>query len=467
MKQQLELDLKLPFSPKLFMTFAGLIALPLITLSLLPEKAQGGLEPKTQQEAKLKALVEELADQPSDLLTQAPNSAQMEGISTAQGSSTNMQPEPPPPLAEPPAQMRWVDYTVKKGDTLARLLKPTALNASDIHQLAYETPHGRELVNLRPGEVIRVGTLNDEVKSIEYNPTPLISFSYTNEQGQFTSEKRLNSHQKTQILSQFTIENSLFVDGAKSGLSDNMLYKLMQIFAYDIDFALDLRQGDQFRVVYDAYVLENGKMEPGKILAAEYINKRKNIKALAYAQKEQINYYTPEGRSLKKGFIRTPVKIGYISSAFNPNRRHPVLNTIRAHKGTDYAAPVGTPIYATADGKISFKGWQNGYGNTLIVQHAGGISTLYAHISKFQRGLAKNQKIKQGQIIAYVGQTGLASGPHLHYEFRVNGQHKDPVKVKLPSAPSLSGKDLLAFKSATLEQLSQLDSMNPTALARQ
>jgi murein DD-endopeptidase MepM/ murein hydrolase activator NlpD len=469
MSQQLELDLRLNYSAKWLLVFCSLIALPLLVLSLIPDEAEGSLQPKTSQQHQLEMIVDSLPQHTLSLDTQPQIGPSAATPLSQEVSESLSEPTPESPQDSLPAldSLLWTELTVKRGDTLAKLLAKTSLSPSEIHQLAYGTTHGKELVKLKPDEVIKLGQWHDEIKEIHYSRDPMNRYVFIQEQGRFISENHLESHHKTELTARFTIQNSLFVDGAKAGLSDRMLYKLMQIFAYDIDFALDLRQGDEFRVIYEGAVFENGHIEPGQILAAEYHNPRKNIKALAFTQNKQTHYYTPEGKSLRKGFIRTPVKVGYISSRFNPNRRHPVLNTIRAHKGTDYAAPVGTPIYATGDGKLVFKGWQNGYGNTLVIAHPNGISTLYAHISKFEAKLAVNQRIKQGQLIAYVGQTGLASGPHLHYEFKVNGQHKDPEKVKLPSAPSLSGAQLAQFKHQSLSRLAMLERLNPQLMAQQ
>ncbi|CAG0905369.1 unnamed protein product [Cyprideis torosa] len=215
--------------------------------------------------------------------------------------------------------------------------------------------------------------------------------------------------------------------------------QVFSIFAYDIDFALDIRNGDSFTVIYDERFLNGEKLKDGPIQAVEFVNKGKTFAAYRYTDTAgNSDYYDENGRSLRKAFIRTPIKFARISSHFNPSRLHPILHTIRAHKGVDYAAPTGTPIKATGSGKVIFKGRKNGYGKTVILQHGKTYTTLYAHMSNFDKKLAKGGTVQQGQIIGYVGQTGGATGPHLHYEFRLLLQNPNSCDLpnKLVKSPS-------------------------------
>jgi murein DD-endopeptidase MepM/ murein hydrolase activator NlpD len=257
-----------------------------------------------------------------------------------------------------------------------------------------------------------------------------------------------------------TINSSLFAATDNADIPDSIALQLVDIFSSHIDFHQDLRKGDHFTVVYEAGFSNGGLSKPGKVLAAEFVNQNKTYQAVLYrdaAGKEA--YYTPEGKGLNLAFLRSPLEFSRISSGFTLARYHPVLKKWRAHKGVDYAAPTGTRIKATANGTVAFIGNKGGYGNAVILQHQNGISTLYGHLSRFATGLRKGQKIAQGEIIGQVGSTGLASGPHLHYEFLVHGQHKDPLKVAMPLSETLSPAALASFKRQTQPWLAQLDLM--------
>jgi murein DD-endopeptidase MepM/ murein hydrolase activator NlpD len=243
--------------------------------------------------------------------------------------------------------------------------------------------------------------------------------------------------------------------------------ELANIFGWDIDFALDLRKNDQFSILYEKQFVDGEEIAAGNILAAEFSNRGKTFRAVRFVDpKGHANYFTPDGNSMRKTFLRTPVDFARISSRFNLKRKHPVLNQIRAHKGVDYAASTGTPIKATGDGKIIFRGWKGGYGRVVIVQHGQRYTTLYAHLSKFNHKRKKGGYVKQGQIIAYVGKSGLATGPHLHYEFRVNGVHRNPLTVPLPHAKPITKQYLAEFSKQTQPLISQLDQIKTVRLAQ-
>jgi murein DD-endopeptidase MepM/ murein hydrolase activator NlpD len=263
-----------------------------------------------------------------------------------------------------------------------------------------------------------------------------------------------------------TIDDSLFLAGRKAGLSDALIMELAGIFGWDIDFALDIRNGDSFIVVYEENYLNGEKISDGKILAAEFINQNTPHRALRYTDASgNTEYYSEDGKNMRKAFLRTPVDFRRISSRFNLRRKHPILNRIRAHKGVDYSAGRGTPVRATGNGKIIHRGRKGGYGKTIVIRHGSKYSTLYAHLNGYKRGLRNGSKVKQGQIIGYVGSTGLATGPHLHYEFRVNGVHRNPLTVKLPSAKNLAKKFRPDFTQQTSQYVAQLDSLKRTLLA--
>ena len=242
----------------------------------------------------------------------------------------------------------------------------------------------------------------------------------------------------------------MFLAGTNAGMEQSLIMEVASIFGWDIDFALDIRSNDRFSVLYEEHFLNGEKLRNGPILAAEFTNQGKTFKAVRYTDsKGSSNYFTPEGNSMRKAFLRTPVDFARISSHFNLKRKHPVLNRIRAHKGTDYAAPTGTPIKAAGDGKVTWAGTKGGYGRTVMIQHGQSYKTLYAHMRRYGKGIRSGVRVKQGQIIGYVGSSGLATGPHLHYEFYVNGAVRNPVRVSLPKAKAIPKKELANFKAQT------------------
>jgi len=265
-----------------------------------------------------------------------------------------------------------------------------------------------------------------------------------------------------------TIESSLFVSARAAGISPEIILKLANdIFGWDIDFALDIRTGDEFSVVYEQKYRDGTYIGDGRVLAAAFTNNGKTHRAIYFesADKAIADYFAPDGRSMRRQFLRAPLDFTRISSNFNPRRRHPILNTIRAHKGVDYAAPTGTVIKAAGDGRVDFVGTKGGYGRVVILEHGGGISTLYGHMSRFANGLHRGQRVKQGTTIGYVGSTGAATGPHLHYEYRVNGIHKNPRTVPLPDAAPIPEAYRAEFQGHTDQVLALLDRAADTAVA--
>ena len=352
---------------------------------------------------------------------------------------------------------RWTEITVKKGDSTSTLFDQLNIH-SQLHAVMRTTEAKKMLQRIRPGDKLKVLKDGSRLLELSYRPDATHRLEVTRSKDGYQA-KILEDRIETRDMSAHgEISNSLFVAGKKAGISDNLIMQLVGIFSYDIDFALDIRKGDSFHIIYQERYSEDGrKLKNGPILAAQFVNRGHIYRALRYTDKKgNTDYYTPSGRSLKKAFIRTPVRFSRISSHFNPNRRHPILHTIRAHKGVDYAASTGTAVKATGNGRVKFAGRKGGYGNTIIIQHGKHYSTLYAHLNGFKRGLKKGKKVKQGQVIGYVGHTGRATGPHLHYEFRVNGVHKNPLTVKLPKAAPLPRSALTAFKQQIKPLLAQL-----------
>ncbi|MBM95900.1 MAG: peptidase M23 [Oceanospirillaceae bacterium] len=329
--------------------------------------------------------------------------------------------------------------TIRSGDSLSVLFDRNNLSASDVIAIASAVP--REALKLRPGQEISwTRTADGKVQEMDIQLSPLVSHRVTRTvDNEFAYRFDEKAAQRYPQYASATVNTSLFYDGNKAGVPEQVLINLAGIFGWDIDFALDIRKGDSFAIVYEEIWLNGEKIGNGEILAARFINQERTYSAIRYVDRlGNPSYYTPQGLSMRKEFLRNPIDFARISSRFNLRRKHPVLNKIRAHRGTDYAAPIGTPIKAAGDGKVTFAGRKGGYGNVIIIQHGARYQTLYAHMNGFHRSIRRGRKVRQGQIIGYVGTTGMSTGPHLHYEFRVDGVHRDSLKVKLPKAKPIA-----------------------------
>ena len=362
----------------------------------------------------------------------------------------------------------WYHVTIKSGDNLSTLFSTQGLSAGVVHQVANTPKHGKTLANIRPGESLEFRiTPQGNLTQLRYVQSKLESIFFNKTDDGYQAELITMAPEIRPGYTRGVIESSLFMASQKAGLSENLTMELAGIFGWDIDFVLDIRSGDSFHLIYEEKYLEGEKLGDGNILAASFTNQGQTYTAIRYTDSQgNTDYYTPDGKSMKKAFLRTPVDFTRISSRFNPNRLHPVFKTKRPHRGVDYAAPTNTPIKAAGDGRIKFSGWQNGYGNVVYIEHPNNIVTVYAHANKLAR-LKKGQKIRQGQTIAYVGQTGWATGPHLHYEFRVNGVHRNPVTVKLPDAAPIARSEMANFKQRSALILARLKAQSETLLASQ
>lgn len=366
--------------------------------------------------------------------------------------------------------LSWKEVEVKPGDNLSLIFPRVGLSARDVYEVAQTGDAIKPLLNLKPGQTLRFGLAESgdetELKQLQLKLSPIETLVLKADEDGYTTETATRETESRQQQVAGVIENSLFLDGHKAGMSDKLIMEMAHIFGWDIDFALDLRQGDSFKVIYQEAYLDGEKLNDGDILAAEFTNRGKTFRAVRFTDAEgNSHFFAPNGDSMRKTFMRTPVHFTRISSRFNPNRKHPILKTARPHRGVDYAAPSGTPILATGDGKVDFIGNKGGYGRVIILSHGGKYSTLYGHMSGFKKGLKRGQRVKQGQTIGYVGMSGLATGPHLHYEFRVNGVHHNPLTVAFPQAEPLNAKYMAEFKQQSQPLLAQLDSLTPSALA--
>lgn len=340
--------------------------------------------------------------------------------------------------------------TVKSGDNLSFLFQRAGLSDTSLHELMSSTPSTQQLTKLHPGQTFTFEIADGKLYALRYKKNRLNTIQFTRTEDGFKDSSTSLTPDIQNAFREVTIVNSLFLAGTNAGLEDSLIMELANIFGWDIDFALSIRTNDSFKVLYEEHFLNGEKLRNGPILAAEFTNQGTTFKAVRYVDNEGIsNYYTQEGKSMRKAFLRTPVDFARISSHFNLRRKHPILNKIRAHKGTDYDAPTGTPIKAAGDGRVIFAGTKGGYGRTVILQHGQSYKTLYAHMSKYGKGIRTGKQVKQGQFIGYVGTSGLSTGPHLHYEFYLNGVVRNPVKVPLPKAESIPESELEAFKTQT------------------
>ncbi len=343
-------------------------------------------------------------------------------------------------------ELTWHKHKVRRGDSLTRIFVKHGVPVREALRVA-DDPGTEPLRRLIPGRELRIGLdANGRFAAMTYDVSRFETLRVDAGDEELTVET-LETH--IDIKEKFvsgTITSSLFEAGSRAGLSDKLILELVAIFGWDIDFALDVRRGDRFIVAYEELFADGEAIGSGDILAAQFVNQGTVHRAVRHVDDEgNTAYFTSEGQSLRGAFLRTPVKLSRITSGFSKRRYHPVLKTWRAHKGVDYGAPTGTPVVATADGRVSTLGRQGGYGRTVVLRHGGAFSTLYAHLSRFRDGLRKGDTVRQGDVIGYVGRSGLATGPHLHYEFREHGVHRDPLTYKGPDRESIPPQHRAVF----------------------
>jgi len=359
------------------------------------------------------------------------------------------------------------EITVRRGDSLALIFRRAGLSAQQVHEVMHLAPATRRLRDLRPGDRLTLAVdAQNRLRALEYRRSPTRRLVVRRGDDGLSARVIDREPQVRTAYAGAVIEDSLFVAGQRAGLPDSLIMELAHIFGWDIDFALDIRPGDRFTVLYERRYLDGRALDDGEILAAEFVNRGRTYRALRYTDpRGRTDYYTPDGHSMRKAFIRTPVAFTRISSRFSLHRRHPILHRSRRHVGVDYAAPVGTPVRAAGDGRVVFVGRKGGYGRTVILDHGRGYTTLYAHLSRYARGLRRGGRVRQSRVIGYVGRSGLATGPHLHYEFRIHGVHRDPLRVHLPDAQPIAARYRPAFRRAVRPLLAQLDVLSRHQLA--
>jgi murein DD-endopeptidase MepM/ murein hydrolase activator NlpD len=367
---------------------------------------------------------------------------------TATDSAVDM-PQPAPP--EDP----WDVVTVQSGQNLDAIFRKQGFSISLLHRILALDDDTRKLTKIRPGDEFAFRRHADQsLRQLRYAISEDRWLIIDNEDGTPVShsEDRLITNQINEA--QGTIKSSLFLAGKTAGLKDGMIMELANIFGWDIDFVLDIREGDQFHLVYEQRYRDGEFLRDGNILAATFVNQGEKFQAVRFETEDGPQHFAPDGHNMRKAFLRAPLNFSYVSSSFNPKRYHPILKRVKAHNGIDYRAPTGTPVYAAGDGRVIRSAYDSANGNHVFIQHANSIVTKYLHFSK--RRVNKGQRVSQGQVIGLVGSTGLSQAPHLHYEFLLNGVHRNPRTVSLPKALPLQGSKLVQFQQHAAPYLTQL-----------
>lgn len=360
----------------------------------------------------------------------------------------------------------WQSITVKSGENLSLIFDRLHLSPAVLYQVMLAGKETAILKKLIPGDQLQFRIDRGELQAIRYEQSLTSMLQITRQGNIFHSATIVTELERRTREATGQIRDSLYQAALDAGLSDNLIMRFVAIYGWDIDFALDIRKGDGFKLIYEEQYKDGKKVGEGPILVAEFSNRGNIYRAVRYTSPDDLTgYYNENGYSMRKAFLRTPLKFNYISSGFSLRRKHPILNRIRAHKGVDYAAPTGTPVKATGDGTVIMAGRNGGYGNMIELRHGGIYSTVYAHLSRLAKGVKRGKHVNQGDIIGYVGMTGLATGPHLHYEFRVHGVHQNPLTVKLPKALKIPDGEMARFYQQTRPLLAKLESYNQSDFA--
>ncbi|KHK65357.1 MULTISPECIES: peptidoglycan DD-metalloendopeptidase family protein [Pseudomonas] len=459
-----------PLYPKTHLLAASGIA-ALLSLALL-------VFPSSDVEAKKTTLSLEL-ESPAEQLTQEQDAAEAVQATNEAAASPFAQIENSPEdtvqaaaQAEAPAAAEKKgpnhrEVIVAKGDTLSTLFEKVGLPSTSVHEVLASDKQAKQFTQLQRGQKLEF-ELNPEgqLTNLHTKLSDLESITLTKNDKGYVFNRITAKPTVRSAYAHGVINSSLSQSAARAGLSHSLTMDMASVFGYDIDFAQDIRQGDEFDVIYEQKVVNGKSVGNGPILSARFTNRGKTYTAVRYTNKQgNSSYYTADGNSMRKAFIRTPVDFARISSKFSAGRKHPILNKIRAHKGVDYAAPRGTPIKAAGDGKVLLAGRRGGYGNTVIIQHGNTYRTLYGHMQGFAKGVKTGGSVKQGQVIGYIGTTGLSTGPHLHYEFQVNGVHVDPLGQKLPMADPIAKGERARFLAQSQPLMARMDQEKATMLA--
>lgn len=460
-----------PLYPKSHLLAASGIA-ALLSLALLVFPSSDVEAKKTTLSLELETPAEQLKDEskaaPLVQSTESTGSpfAQIEGDEPA----TEQAAEQPQPVAQEKAQDKAPGHrevVVARGDTLSTLFAKVGLPGNVVHDVLASDKQAKQFSQLKHGQVLQFELDKDgQLASLHSQVSNLESIRLNKTDKGYAFEREITKPLVRTAYAHGVIKSSLSASAQRAGLSHSLTMDMARVLGYDIDFAQDIRPGDEFDVVYEQKVMDGKVIGTGNILSARFTNRGKTYTAVRYTNKQgNTSYYTADGNSLRKAFIRTPVDFARISSRFSAGRKHPILNKIRAHKGVDYAAPRGTPIKAAGDGRIELAGRRGGYGNTVIIAHGNTYKTLYGHMQGFAKGIKTGSNVKQGQIIGYIGTTGLSTGPHLHYEFQVNGVHVDPLSQKVPMADPIAKAERQRFMQQSQPLIARMDQEKATLLA--
>ncbi|MCF6762758.1 peptidoglycan DD-metalloendopeptidase family protein [Pseudomonas fragi] len=456
-----------PLYPKTHLLAASGIA-ALLSLALLVFPSSEVEAKRTTLNLELETPAEQLTqDQDAADLVQATNEAnpspfaQIEQQDSAPVETAKVE-------APAPAAPTHREVIVSKGDTLSTLFQKVGLPATSVHEVLASDKQAKQFSQLKHGQKLEFEMSPDglQLNKLHSQVSDLETITLNKNAKGYTFRRVTTQPTMRSAYAHGVISSSLSVSGQRAGLPHSTTMDMAKVFGYDIDFAQDIRPGDQFELIYEQKVINGKTVGTGNILSARFTNRGKTFTAVRYTNKQGIsNYYTADGNSMRKAFIRTPVDFARISSRFSSGRKHPILNKIRAHKGVDYAAPRGTPIKATGDGKVLLAGRRGGYGNTVIIQHGNTYRTLYGHMQGFAKGVKTGGSVKQGQVIGYIGTTGLSTGPHLHYEFQVNGVHVDPLGQKLPMADPIAKAERTRFLQQSQPLMARMNQEKATLLA--
>jgi murein DD-endopeptidase MepM/ murein hydrolase activator NlpD len=359
-----------------------------------------------------------------------------------------------------------IEVIVSRNDTLDAIFRRMALDTADLAAIRQLPGIRQSLDFLKPGDAIKVTHADGAIRELTRKVSETQTLTVVRKDEGFAA-KMIDNPIETRIrTATASIDSSLFQAAEAADISDTVALKLANVFAWDIDFVLDIREGDRFTAVYEQIYQDGKYLRDGEVLAAEFVNAGKVYRAVRFVSDTgRAGYYSPDGAPMRKAFLRAPVEFTRVSSGFNPHRLHPILNRIRGHMGTDYAAPTGTPVHAAGDGRVAFAGRRGGYGNAILLAHSNSVSTLYGHMSRFAKQIRMGTRVQQGDVIGYVGMTGLATGPHLHYEYLVNGVHKNPQTVQLAGAEPLRAAALEKFRGEVAPLLADLPAQTAPVVA--
>lgn len=365
-----------------------------------------------------------------------------------------------------PSGNKWQTVHPKSGDSMAVIFHRLGLSAKNLHQILQNNPHAKVLAAINPKQKLQFFIVKNQLEQLIIPMNTIQTLTIYRAGSSYKTQVDTKKADKQEHYLTGTVKGSLYNTAKRLGIPYKLINQMTQILTKEINFSNSIRTGDQFSIVYEAYYVEDKMFKVGDVLAVSYTNKGKTFQAVRHTKANgEKDYYTPQGASLKKAFSRYPIPFSHISSTFSASRYHPILHYRRAHKGIDLAAPIGTPIQATGDGTITLIGRHNGYGNMIKIKHDKIYHTVYGHMLRFQKGLSKGSRIKRGQVIGYVGQTGLASGPHCHYELHVNNQPRNPTTIPLPTAAPVSSKEMALFKTKAKTLLTHLKLFEAATLA--